>query len=66
MKQGLFLEQETEKCTNLNDLDFRKPLVVSILQSSEEPILYNLVQNLTISNPGLKAVSSKASPDQRV
>jgi hypothetical protein len=37
-------------------------MVVSISQRSEELRLYNLVQNLTISNPGLKEVSSKASP----
>jgi hypothetical protein len=35
--------------------------VVFILQRSEELRLYNLVSNLTISNPGLKAVSSNAS-----
>jgi hypothetical protein len=31
-------------------------------KGSEERRLYNLVQNLTISNPGLKAVSSNGSP----
>jgi hypothetical protein len=36
--------------------------VVSISQRSEELGLSNLVQNFTISNPGLKAVCSKASP----
>jgi hypothetical protein len=35
--------------------------VVSISQKSEELRLYNLVKNLKISNPGLKAVSSNAS-----
>jgi hypothetical protein len=35
--------------------------VVSISHRSEELRLYNLVYNLTISNPGLKAVSSNAS-----
>jgi hypothetical protein len=44
-----------------NELDVRKPLVKSILQRSEELRLYNLVQNLTISNPGLESVFSKAS-----
>jgi hypothetical protein len=40
------------------------PLVVyiSFLLSEDERRLYNVAQNLTISNPGLKAVSSKASP----
>ncbi len=36
--------------------------MVSISQRSEELRLYNMVWNLTISNPGLKAVSSNASP----
>jgi hypothetical protein len=36
--------------------------VVFISQRSEELRLYNLVYNLTIANPGLKAVSSNASP----
>jgi electron transfer flavoprotein alpha/beta subunit len=46
----------------LNELDVKKPLVVSISQRSEEQRLYNLVKNLTISNTSLKAVSSNASP----
>jgi hypothetical protein len=37
--------------------------VVFISHGSEELGLYNLVQNLTIPNPGLKAFSSNASPD---
>jgi hypothetical protein len=32
--------------------------VLPISQSSEELTLYNLVENMTITNPGLKAVSS--------
>jgi hypothetical protein len=36
--------------------------MVSISQRSEELRLYNLVVNLTISNHGLKAVSSNAPP----
>jgi hypothetical protein len=36
-------------------------LAVSISQRSEEMRLYNLVYNLTLSNGGLKAVSSNAS-----
>jgi hypothetical protein len=43
VKQGLILEKEGEKSTYLNELDVRKPLVVSILQRSEELKLYNLV-----------------------
>jgi hypothetical protein len=46
----------------MNELDVRKRFVVSISQRSEELRLYNLVSNLTISNPGLKAVSSNVSP----
>jgi hypothetical protein len=42
------------------------PLVVSISQRSEELRLYNLVQTLTVSNHGLKAVSSNASPGWKV
>jgi hypothetical protein len=33
----------SRKVTYLNELDVRKPLVVSISQRSEEQILYNLV-----------------------
>ncbi len=43
VKQGLILEQEAEKSTYLNELDVRKPLVVSISQRIEELRLYNLV-----------------------
>ncbi len=43
MKQGFILDYETEKSTYLNELDVRKPLVVSISQGSEELRLYNLV-----------------------
>jgi electron transfer flavoprotein alpha/beta subunit len=43
VKQGLILEQEAEKSTYLNELDVRKPLVISISQRSEELRLYNLV-----------------------
>jgi hypothetical protein len=46
----------------MNELDVRKPLVVSTSQRSEELRLYNVVKNLTISNPGLNAVSSNTSP----
>jgi hypothetical protein len=43
MKQGFILDYKTEKSTYLNELDVRKPLVVSISQGSEELRLYNLV-----------------------
>jgi hypothetical protein len=43
VKQGLILGHEAEESTNLNELDVRKPLVVSISQKSEELRLYNLV-----------------------
>ncbi len=46
------------------ELNVRKPLVVFILQISEELRVYNLVQNLKISNSSFKAVSSNASPGQ--
>jgi hypothetical protein len=36
-------------------------LVVSIAQRSEKLRLYNLVYNMTVSNPELKSVSSNAS-----
>jgi hypothetical protein len=62
VKQGLILEWEAEENTHLNRLDVRKPLVVSISRRSEKLRLYNLVLKMTISNPGLKEVSSNASP----
>jgi hypothetical protein len=43
VKQWSTLEQKAEKSTYLNELDVRKPLVVSISQRSEELRLYNLV-----------------------
>ncbi len=43
-------------------LDVRKTLIVPVSQRSEELRLYNLVQNLTISYPGLKALSSNSFP----
>jgi hypothetical protein len=44
VKQGLILEKEAErKSTYPNELDVRKPLVVSISQRSEGLRLYNLV-----------------------
>jgi hypothetical protein len=36
VKQGSILQQEDEKSTHLNELDVKKPLVVSISQRSEE------------------------------
>jgi hypothetical protein len=47
------------------ELDVGKPLVVSSSQSSEELSLNNLIWNETISNPGLKVVSSSASLAER-
>jgi hypothetical protein len=44
----------------LNELDVGKPLVKAILQSSEELRLYSLIENVKISNPGLKAISLNA------
>jgi hypothetical protein len=43
VKHGLILEEEAGKITCLNELDVRRPLVVSISQRSEELRLYNLV-----------------------
>jgi hypothetical protein len=60
-KQGLLQEKEAENSANPSELDFRKPLLLSILQISEELRLYNLLKNLTISNRSLKAISSFAS-----
>jgi hypothetical protein len=62
VKQGLIQEYEAEESTYLDELDVRKPLVAFISQRSEELRLYSLVQILTISNPGLKALSLNASP----
>jgi hypothetical protein len=56
VKQGLFMEKEAEKKnSHLDALHVREPLVVSISQRSEELRLYNLVENLTISNPRFKS-----------
>jgi hypothetical protein len=52
------------KSTHLKELDVRKPLVISVSQRSEELRHCDLVLNLTISNPGLEAVSSNASPGE--
>jgi hypothetical protein len=63
VKQGLILKQKAEKDTYyLNEFYVRHPLMLSISQRSEELRLYILVSNLTISNLGLKVVSSNASP----
>jgi hypothetical protein len=43
VEQGFILEQEAEKSAYLNELDVRKPLVVSILKRSKELRCYNLV-----------------------
>jgi hypothetical protein len=56
-------EKLKKKCTHLIQLNVRKPLVECNGQGIEELRLYNLVQDLTISNSGLKAVSSDASLD---
>jgi hypothetical protein len=42
VKQGLILEYEAEKAFIPNELVVRKPLVVFILQRSEELRLHNL------------------------
>jgi hypothetical protein len=44
------------KSTYLNELNARKPIMVSISQISEEEGHYSLVSNTTTSNPGSKAV----------
>jgi hypothetical protein len=43
IKQGVILDYESEKQLSLNELDARKPLVVSASKRSEEPRLHNLV-----------------------
>jgi hypothetical protein len=59
----LVVEYRADNCTYLIELNVRKPWVASISQRSEELRRYNLVLNVTISNPSLKAVSSEnASP----
>jgi hypothetical protein len=52
----------SRKSTYLIEVDVRMPLVVSTSRRIEELRLHNLVYYLTISKPGLKAVSSNASP----
>ncbi len=51
-----------KKHSSLIELDVRKQLVVSTAIRSSELRLYNLFENVPISNPSLKAVSSNASP----
>jgi hypothetical protein len=46
----------------LNELDARKPLMISISQRSGELRLYSLGIEFNNFKPGLKAVSSNASP----
>jgi hypothetical protein len=45
VKQGLIEEQAAEKNIYLNELDVRKPLVVTISRISEELRLYNVVSS---------------------
>ncbi len=62
VKQGLILEWEAERCTNLKELNVRKPLVVSISQRSEE--LKTLQPSLEFDNfkPRHKISIFNASP----
>ncbi len=63
----MILKKEAEKSTQYwKEIVVAKPLVESISQRNEERRLQNLVQNLTISNPGMKALSSNASPGWEV
>jgi hypothetical protein len=43
VEQWLILEKEAEESTHLNELDIKKPLVVTISQRSDELRLYNVV-----------------------
>ncbi len=54
----------TEKCAYLNELIVSEPLVASISSQISEDLrhYYLLVQNLAVSNPGLKVVSSNLRP----
>jgi hypothetical protein len=62
-QNGLFLGKKAEKKVLIRMSSMPKSLLCYLLsQISEELSVYNLVQNFIISNPGLKAVSSKASP----
>jgi hypothetical protein len=67
VKQGLFMEKEAEKKnSHLDALHVRQPLVVSISQRSKELRLYNLVENLTISNPRFKSCIFKCLSSLKV
>jgi hypothetical protein len=55
VKHGSILGYEAEKYTYLDGLNVGKPLVVFNSQRSEELSLYNLVNNLTLANPGLQS-----------
>jgi hypothetical protein len=61
VKQGFNPGIRSWKSTCLIEPDVRELLVLSILQKSEELSLYNVIQNLTISNPALKVLFSNAS-----
>jgi hypothetical protein len=54
---GVNPEMRTRETIHLNDLEVRKPLVVSASQISEKRRIMNLVWNFTIPNLSLKAVS---------
>jgi hypothetical protein len=56
---GVILEKEAEKSTDPNELDVRKPMVVSPLQRSEELRLYNLGLEFDNFKPWLESVTFK-------
>jgi hypothetical protein len=61
--RGWFWTKKPTQSTYLNELDDRKPLLVSVLRRHKDDVrLCNLYQNLTPANPGWRAVPSNASP----
>jgi hypothetical protein len=56
------MEQEAEKSIHLNELELRKPLVVSISRKSETAETIQVGLELSNFKLRLKAVSSNASP----
>jgi hypothetical protein len=65
VKQGLTFGKKKKKHSS-DELDVKKPLVVSVSQKSEKLKLYNVVQNFRISNASLKAISSNEPYDRTV
>jgi hypothetical protein len=61
-QSGQSRNKKLKENTYLNEFDLRKQLVVYFKKIRRAATLYDLFKILTFSNPGLKVVSSNASP----